>query len=61
MSTNCTILSWNIRGLNDPAKRENVKQPILSSGATIVCLQETKIINWNNNLLRETVGCKLAS
>jgi hypothetical protein len=50
-----------VRGLNDPAKRASVKQIILSSGATIVCLQETKIMNWTNDLLKETVGCKLAS
>jgi hypothetical protein len=33
-----------------------VKQLILSSGATIVCLQETKIMSWNCNLLKETLG-----
>ena len=60
MCSNCTIFSWNVRGLNDPAKRASVKQTILSSGATIVCLQETKIMNWTNDLLKETVGCKLA-
>jgi hypothetical protein len=38
-----------------------VKHTILSSGATIVCLQETKIISWNNNLLKETLRCKLAA
>jgi exonuclease III len=61
MNINCCILSWNVRGLNDPAKRESVKQLILSSGATIVCLQETKIMSWNCNLLKETLGCKLAT
>jgi hypothetical protein len=61
MNTNCCILSWNVRGLNDPAKRESVKQMILSSGATIVCLQERKIMRWNSNLIKETLGCKLAT
>jgi exonuclease III len=61
MSTNCTIFSWNVRGLNDPVKRESVKQTIISSGATIVCLQETKISIWSNNLLQETLGCRLAA
>jgi exonuclease III len=61
MNINCCILSWNVRGLKDPAKRESVKQMILSSGATIVCLQETKIMSWNSNLLKETLGCKLAT
>jgi hypothetical protein len=61
MNINCCILSWNVRGLNDPAKRESVKQLILSSRATIVCLQETKIMSWNSHLLKETLGCKLAT
>ena len=34
---------------------------ITSSGATIVCLQETKIENWNQQLLNESVGQDLAS
>jgi hypothetical protein len=61
MNTNCYILSWNVRGLNDPSKRESLKHTILSSGAIIVCLQETKIMSWNSNLLKETMGCKLAT
>jgi hypothetical protein len=61
MNTNCCILSWNVRGLNDPVKRESVKQTILSSGTTIVCFQETKITSWTSYLLKEIVGCKLAT
>ena len=53
--------SWNFRGLNNPAKRASVRQTISSTGATIVCLQETKIMNWTNDLLKETVGSKLVN
>ena len=60
MNTNCCIFSWNVRGLNDPAKRESVRQTILSTRATLVCLQETKIMNWTNDLLKDIVGFKLA-
>jgi exonuclease III len=60
MNTNCCILSWNVRGLNAHAKRESVRQTILSTNATIICLQETKIMSWTKDLLKETVGCKLA-
>jgi exonuclease III len=56
----CLILCWNVRGLNDGAKRASVRNLIISSGATIVCLQETKIQNWNQSLLIETVGSELA-
>jgi hypothetical protein len=34
---------------------------ILSTGASIVCLQETKILRWSNVLLKETVGAKHAN
>jgi hypothetical protein len=61
MCSICTVFSWNVRGLNNPAKRESVRQTISSTGATIVCLQETKIMNWTNELLKETVGSKLAN
>lgn len=62
MSTkNCNILCWNVRGLNDSAKRASVRNQVLSTGATIVCLQETKISDWTHNLLVETVGPDLAN
>jgi exonuclease III len=60
MNTNCYISSWNVRGLNACAKRESVRQTILSTSATIICLEETKIMSWTKDLLKETVGCKLA-
>jgi exonuclease III len=61
MNPNCIIFSWNVRGLNGHAKRESVRRTILCTGASIVCLQETKISNWSNVLLKETVGTKLAN
>ena len=45
-----------MRGLNDGVKRASVQNLIISSGATVVCLQETKIENWNQQLLNETLG-----
>ena len=35
-------MSWNIRGINDPAKWPHVRCKIEESGASIICLQETK-------------------
>jgi exonuclease III len=46
---NCNILFWNVRGLNDGAKRATVRNQIISSGAMVVCLQETKISNWTHS------------
>ena len=58
---NCNLLCWNVRGLNDGAKRASVRNQIIATGATIVCLQETKISNWTCNLLVDTVGADMAS
>lgn len=37
------ILIWNVRGLNQRAKRDSVRNIVQSSHADIVCLQETKV------------------
>jgi hypothetical protein len=47
--------------LEDRAKRASVRDMIISTGATIGCLQETKINNWTHNLLVEAVGVDMAS
>jgi hypothetical protein len=38
-----------------------VRSQIISSGATVVCLQETKIRNWTQSLLIDTVGTDMAN
>lgn len=40
---NCRILKWNVRGLNDGARRDSVCELTRDTGSTIVCLQETKL------------------
>jgi exonuclease III len=37
------ILSWNVRGLNNSARRHEVKLMVNSCRPDIVCLQETKL------------------
>jgi hypothetical protein len=59
--SNCNVLCWNVRGLNDAAKRASVCNMIFSSGATIVCLQETKIANWTTTLLCQILGPSLVA
>jgi exonuclease III len=36
------ILSWNVRGLNNPKKRSVIKNILWDWKCDVVCLQETK-------------------
>ena len=40
---NLKILTWNVRGLNDPDKRLHIKNLLKDWHANIICLQETKM------------------
>ena len=43
------MISWNVRGLNDPQKRIVVKNMLREWKCDVVCLQETKIfpyVDW---------------
>jgi exonuclease III len=37
------FLCWNVRGLNDRAKRDSVKSVVVDLRPSIICLQETKL------------------
>jgi exonuclease III len=50
------LLNWNVRGLNAPPKRSGVKDMVQAVHATTVCLQETKMHLFDDNLIRETLG-----
>lgn len=58
---NCNILCWNVRGLNARARRDSIRNAVLATGATIVCLQETKIEHWTPSLVRDTLGPNFAN
>ena len=38
-----SFLVWNVRGLNDKARRDNLRKLVDDSKPTVVCLQETKL------------------
>lgn len=50
------ILCWNVRGLNDPAKRDAVREFIASLRVSIVCLQETKLNVIDDFLVMQCLG-----
>jgi exonuclease III len=37
------FLSWNVRGLNNPAKQKDVRQVVQTFKPFVVCMQETKL------------------
>ena len=46
------ILSWNVRGVNDPDKRRVIKSFLRSNRVDLVSLQETKVQQMNNVMAR---------
>ena len=46
------IISWNVRGVNDPNKRKVIKNLFRSHRANLVCLQETKVQDMNIDKMR---------
>lgn len=60
-SGDLSVMSWNVRGLNDAAHRELVRETTACARPAVVCLQETKISNMTPALVLETLGQRLAS
>jgi hypothetical protein len=54
---NCNILNWNIRGLNNPARRKVVSDLIKDTRSSVASIQETKLAAVNNQIVAETLGC----
>ena len=46
------ILSWNVRGVNDPEKRKVIKNFIRMQRVDMICLQETKVQEMNTEMVR---------
>ena len=56
MSTNQSCFVWNVRGLNDCARRSVVREFLLQHRASVVCLQETKLSQICNALANDILG-----
>ena len=53
---NQAVVVWNVCGMNNPPKRNAMNNAISSLGASVVCLQETKIQDMDLTLLRHYLG-----
>ncbi|KAL4632810.1 hypothetical protein ACB092_04G077700 [Castanea dentata] len=49
---NLKILSWNVRGLNNPQKRDTVKNLLKEWKCDVVCFQETKLDSINSAVVK---------
>lgn len=56
-----SVMSWNVRSLNDAAHRELVKDTTSCVRPAVICLQETKISSMTSTVLLESVGYRLSS
>jgi exonuclease III len=46
------VLSWNIRGINDPVKWPFIRNKLEESNASIVCFQETKQESFDSSFIK---------
>ena len=53
---NLKMLSWNVRGLNNPHKRDVVKNLLREWKCDIVCFQESKLDSTSSSLVKSLWG-----
>jgi exonuclease III len=56
-----SILNWNTRGLNNPARRKSIQRFIANHNSNIVVFQEMKVANVHAGLISEAIGARFAS
>jgi len=56
----CVLLDWNVRGLNNSARRKVVRDLAQDTKASIVCLQETKMQTIDRAVIIESLGQRFA-
>lgn len=52
------MLDWNVRGLNNSARRKVVSDLVTDIGCSIICLQETKMASIDANVVQKSLGMK---
>lgn len=59
MNHNPEVVCWNVRGLNNPAKRKVVREFLASFKINLVCLQETKLETVDQFIVMQCLGPSL--
>lgn len=52
------MLVWNVRGLNNPARRSAIAQVVMAASPCLVCLQETKLETVMAEIVKHCLGNK---
>jgi hypothetical protein len=55
-ASNMLMLNWNVRGLNALVKRSGVRDMVMATHATVICIQEMKLQHFDERLVNETLG-----
>jgi exonuclease III len=55
---NTNIISWNVRGLNNPSRHATVKRAVEEALASVVCVMESKLDVVNQFLVYESFGAR---
>lgn len=54
--TSENIMFWNVRGLNSRARRNSVREFVVHERVSLLCLQETKMVDVTRELLNDMLG-----
>jgi hypothetical protein len=52
----CIFLNWNVRGLNNPARLQVVRDIVTEHHTNIMCLKETKLQTVDDSAIASTLG-----
>ena len=46
------VLCWNVRGLNSDARQRSLKEKVIESQCSVLCLQETKLSSCSRSIMK---------
>jgi exonuclease III len=61
LDPNCVVLSWNVRGLNSPARKQVVKDLVAYHRCKIVCIHEMKLQTVGDVEISNILGSEFCS
>lgn len=56
----CNFLVWNVRGLNNPARRAVVRSVIFNNNVSLLCLQESKLEFVDLGIVQQCCGSRFS-